>query len=682
MKYDYDIAVIGAGSWGLTVAFGLAAVGKRVALIEWWPIGGDCTNFGCVPSKALIDISKRSPEIGLQKALVDVRARRQLIQDEETVEKIESHGPKVFEWYASFVDEHTLSISGKDDTKITAKNIVISTWSRAIKLEIDWVKSKDILTNEEIFEQTDNIKNLVIIGGGYIGCELAESIASLWVKVHLVQRNKDLIPQEEQESRDLLRKIFEEKGIEVYTNMTAVSWTDSEITLTSKDEKTTIRVPYDKVLIALWRQANTEKLNLEKAGVEYSKQGIPVNKFNKTNKKHIFAIGDCVENNPQFTHWANNEGRGVVRNIIVPIHNTSVRRVALPAVLYTHKEVARVGKTQDELLKKYSKEEFVTKIQYFDTNDRSKVTFDTNWFIKVHFSRLTGKILWATIFWTGAWEMIWVIVGAMDNKISAYKLSKTIFPYPTKSDLIKRVMTSYVTSTLWNIKNEIKFFLKNNVLQIATAITWVTLIIAFFYYKKSTGLSFEDMALWIYNFLWWSIWGPIFYILIYTIRPIVLFPGTAMTFMSGALFGFWFGLLYTIIAGTSSAIFAYFMGQVFGKKLLSEEWGWIIGILKNQVDSEPFMSVLMTRLLFFPFDITNYACGFLKVDLKKYIIATFIGIIPWTAVFVLAGSAFFSSQITSFSDAITNVDTWLLVGAAILFVVTTLFAKFLKKIKK
>jgi len=682
MKYDYDIAVIGAGSGWLTVAFGLTAAGKKVALIEWGPIWGDCTNFGCVPSKALIDISKHSPELGFKKALQEVWSRRQVIQNEETVEKVESHGPKVFEGYASFLDEQTLSITDTNNSQITAKNIVVASWSRAIKLEIEGVKPEDILTNEEIFEQTSDIKNLVIIGGGYIGCELAESIAALWVKVYLVQRNKDLIPKEEQESRDLLRKIFEEKGIEVHTEMTATSWTDSEITLTSKDEKTTTTVPYDKVLIALWRQANTEKLNLEKAEINYTKKWIAVNKFNKTNKKHVFAIWDCVENNPQFTHWANNEGRGVVRNIIVPIHNASVRKATLPAVLYTHREVARVGKTEGVLLKKYTREEFVTKIQYFESNDRSKVTEDTTGFIKVHFSRLTGKILWATIFWTNAWEMIGVIVSAMDNKTSAYKLSKTIFPYPTKSDLIKRVMSSYVTDTLWNIKNELKFFLKTNILQIATAIIWLSLVILFFWYKNTSGLSLENMALEIYNFLSSSSLWPLLFIIIYTVRPLVLFPWSFMTFMGWALFWTIFWVLYTVIAGTLSAVFAYYLWMLFGKKLLPEsEWG-IIGTLKSQLDSQPFMSVLMTRLLFFPFDVVNYACGFLRADFLKYTVATMIGIIPGTAVFVLAWSAFYGEQIESFSGALKNVDTWLLLIAAFLFIVTTIFAKLLRKLKK
>lgn len=682
MKYDYDIAVIGSGSGWLTVAFGLAGAGKKVALIEKGLIWGDCTNFGCVPSKALIDISKHQPGIGFKKAMEQVRDRRQIIQDEETVDKVESHGPKVFEGFGSFIDEHTLQITWEKKQKISADKIIIATGSRARSLEIQGVDDKDILTNHEIFEQTSDIKKLVVIGGGYIGCELAESIAALWVEVHLVQRNQNLIPHEEAESQQLLKAIFEKKWIRVYTWYCATSWKWKKLTITDSKTNDNKEIEYDKILIALGRQVNIEKLGLDDIDINYENTGIVVDKYNRTNKKHIFAIWDCVAWNPQFTHWANNEGRWVVRNILVPIHNSSVRKMHLPAVLYTHKEVARVGKVEKTLLKKYTRDEFVTKIIHFENNDRSKVTNDTQGFVKIHFTRLTGKILGATVFWTNAGEMLGLITTAMDNKMSAYKLSKTIQAYPTKSDMIKRVFDSYVIGTIGNIKNELKFFFKNNALQFATAIIWITLIVSFFWYKNTFNLSFEDMALQIYSFLGWSVWWPIFYILIYTIRPIVLFPGTFMTFMSWALFGFWFWALYTVIAGTSSAIFAYFMWQVFGKKLLSDEGGGIIGTLKSQVDSDPFMSVLMTRLLFFPYDITNYACWFLKVDLKKYTLATFIGIIPGVSVFVLAGSAFFAQEITSFSDSLANVDTKLLLWAAVLFVITTVFAKLLKKFTK
>ncbi len=681
-NYDYDIAVVWSGSGWLTVAFGLSAAGKKVVMIEKWLLWGDCTNFGCVPSKALIDISKKSPWIGLKEGLKQVRKRRKLIQDEETVEKIESHGPKVLQGFASFIDEHTLKIKWEKTKKITAEKIILSTGSRACECPVDWIDPKDILTNETIFEQKTDIKNLVVIGGWYIGCELSESISDLWTKVTIIQRNDALIPREESESSGLLQEIFKKKGIKVHTGAYIKSANKKEIIITDTNWKKEKKISYDKVLVALWRKANIEKLDLAKAWIEDDGRWIIVDKYNRTSKKHIFAIGDCVSWNPQFTHWANNEGRWVIRNILVPVHNSSVRKAALPAVLYTHSEVARVWKTQAEIAKKYSQEEYVSKIMYFDKNDRSKVTDDTTGFVKINFKRLTGKILGATIFGSGAWEMLPMLTTAMDNNISAYKLASTIQPYPTKSDMIKRVLDSYVVWTLGNIKNELKFFLKNNALQIATAVIWLAIIISFFSYKSSAGLSFEQMALTLYNFLGWSLWWPILYMLIYTVRPVVLFPGVLMTFMSGALFGFVPGLVYTVFGATLSALFAHFLGWVFGKKLLSDEGGWLIDTLRKQTSDSPFMSTLMTRLLFFPYDLTNYACGFLKVPWKPFAIATFVGIIPGSAVFILAGAAFHNETLTSFSDALSGIDTSLLIWAAVLFVVTIWFAKLLKKLQK
>jgi len=697
MKYDYDIAVVGAGSWGLTVALGLAGAGKKVALIEKWLIWGDCTNFGCVPSKALIDIAKHNPELGFKKAMSEVRARRQIIQDEETVEKIEAHGLKVLRGTASFVNDHTLQVleswmqplslekgedSGESWANVTARKIILSTGSRAAMIPLEWVDEDDILTNETIFEQSWDIKKLVIIGGGYIGCEMAESIASLWVEVHLVQRNTHLIPAEEQASSDLLREIFEEKWIHVHTGMTFKSAKWKKMTLENKDGSETVDVSYDKILIALWRIPNTEKLHLDKIWVKWDKKSIIVDKYNRTNKKHIFAIWDCVSDNPQFTHWANHEGRGVIRNILVPFFKKSVRKSALPAVLYTHHEVARVGKTKKQILRKYDATDIVTKKIDFSHNDRSKVTDDTTWFVLIHFKRVSGKILWATVFGTHAGELIAQITYAMDNKLRAYKLAKSIQAYPTKSDLIKRVADSFVVETLSHAKREWKYFLKSNILQIATACIWISVVTSFIWYKRESWLSLEEMALNFYNFISGNVWGPVIYIMAYAIRPIILFPATLMTFMSWALFWLPLGMIFTLIWETLSACFAYFLGRIFGKKLLDEEWGWIITGLKNKVNTDPFMSVLMARFLFFPFDLTNYACGFLKVKFPSYVAATALGIIPGMTVFILAGSAFYNKELTSFSDALKNVDTRYLGYAAILFIVTIVFAKFLKKVRK
>jgi len=174
----------------------------------------------------------------------------------------------------------------------------------------------------------------------------------------------------------------------------------------------------------------------------------------------------------------------------------------------------------------------VTKTLYFGSNDRSKVTDDTEGFVKIHFKRVSGRILGATIYGRNAGELIAQITHAMDHKLSAYKLAKSIQAYPTKSDLIKRVCDSFVVGTLSNIKGELIYYFKSNILQIATAIIWITVIITFTWYKKTTGLSFEQMALVFYNFISGSMWGPFIYIIAYAVRPIILFPATLMTFMS------------------------------------------------------------------------------------------------------------------------------------------------------
>jgi len=273
----------------------------------------------------------------------------------------------------------------------------------------------------------------------------------------------------------------------------------------------------------------------------------------------------------------------------------------------------------------------------------------------------------------------------MDNKISAYKLSSQIFAYPTKSELIKKVADKFVVSTISDIKWNLKYFIKDNILQMFTITIWLIILYSFFSYKIFNNLSFEDIAFIVYNFIVWNpVYWPLIYILFYTIRPVVLFPATFMTFMSGALFWLWWGLAFTMIWENLSAILAYFLWRVLWKKVIGRwEGEWIISQIKNKANEAPFTTILMTRLLFFPFDMVNYISWFLRIRFKSFALATIIWIIPWATVFILAWSAFYNSgkSLTSFSDAINNIDVTMLYYAALLFVMTVVFAKVLKKIK-
>jgi pyruvate/2-oxoglutarate dehydrogenase complex dihydrolipoamide dehydrogenase (E3) component/uncharacterized membrane protein YdjX (TVP38/TMEM64 family) len=680
-NFHYDVIVVWAWSGGLTVSIWLASAWKKVALIEKWLIGWDCTNYWCVPSKAFIDIAKSWKYSNLKDALKEVRVRRKKIQDEETWDKIEQYWMKVISWKAVFSNKNTLVVDGKE--KVTASQIIISTGSHPMMHDIEWLQEKYVLTNKSVFELDENIKNLVVVWWGYIWCELAESFANLWVKVTIIQRNVRLIPREEENASEILEKVFREKWIKIFTssNILGVEW--KKIIIRDTDLEENKEIVFDKVLVALWRWPNIDGLGLEKIGVKHDKRWVFVNKFNRTNIKNIYAIWDCVHSNPQFTHWANNEWRGVIRNILFSFIKSNVRKLVVPSVLYTNLEVARAWKTEKELISLYGTWGIVTEVIHFHENDRSKLTKDEIGFIKINFKRLTGKVLWATIMCTRAWDMLPALVLAMQNDFSAYKLAKLIYPYPTKSDLIKRVADKFVVGTIRNIKGEIGYFLKANMLQIITAIIWFCLLFSFFTYKHLNYLSFEQIALDVYNFIWWHMFiGPFIYIFLYAVRPIVLFPATFMTFMSWALFWFWWGLIFTLVWENMSASFAYLLGRIFWKKMIWKGSSiWIIDDLKNKANESPFMAILMVRLLFFPFDLVNYVSGFLKINFKGFFFATLIWIIPWVSVFVLAWSAFHSEKIESFSAALKNIDITLLYFAALLLVLSILFAKLVKKLR-
>lgn len=678
-KFDYDLIVIWAGSGWLTVSIWLSAAWKKVAMVEKWLIGWDCTNTGCVPSKAFIDIAKknidRKENKNIKTILEEVRERRQIIVDEETPEQIEKYWMEVVQWYWKIIWKNEVQIDW--DKTISAKNIVLATGSHWKVYDIEWIDKKEILTNENVFELKENIEYLVIMWWGYIGCELAEAFQNSWVNVTIIQRNSKLIPREEKESSHLIRKIFKEKWIKVLTDTVVerVEW--NFVIVKDKVTKVESKIKFDKILQALWRWANTSNLWLEEMGIEFSKWWIKADKYNRTNIKNIFAIWDCVEWNPMFTHWANNEWRGVVRNIILPYIKSSTRKAVLPATLYTNIEVSRVWKTEEELLNHYWSEDIVTKIIRFEKNDRSVLTDDKVWFIKINFKRLSWKILWATIVWSRAGDMLPILISAMQNNVSAYKLSKLVYSYPTKAELIKRVADSFVVWTISNIKWEIKYFFKDNILQIITAIIWLSLIISYFYFRNLYQFTNLDVAKEIYSFVSTSFWGPVIYIVLYAIRPIIFFPATFMTFMSGALFWVWWGFIFTMIWENLSANFAYLLWRIFGKKLIKPESSGLIVDLKNKVSENAFISILMTRLLFFPFDLVNYISWILKVKWRGFFLWTVIWIIPWALIFIIAWASVENASEFDFSKI--TFDTNMLLMAGWLFIASLVLAKFLKK---
>jgi uncharacterized membrane protein YdjX (TVP38/TMEM64 family) len=239
------------------------------------------------------------------------------------------------------------------------------------------------------------------------------------------------------------------------------------------------------------------------------------------------------------------------------------------------------------------------------------------------------------------------------------------------------VADKFVVWTISNIKWEIKYFLKDNSLQIITWVIWISIIYTYFHFKSLYSLTNLDIAKQIYNFVATSFWGPVIYIILYAIRPVIFFPATFMTFMSGALFWVWGGFLFTMVWENLSANFAYLLWKIFWKKLIKPESSGLIVDLKNKVSENAFLSILMTRLLFFPFDVVNYISWILRVKWRWFFLWTVIWIIPWALIFIIAWASVENAQSFDFSKITFNtnmifISIWLFISSLIL-------AKYLKK---
>ncbi len=384
-----------------------------------------------------------------------------------------------------------------------------------------------------------------------------------------------------------------------------------------------------------------------------------------------------MEGNPQFTHLANNEWRWVVRNILVSFWKKPVRDFILPSVLYTEHEIARVGKTREELLQNIWEEDFRTEILSFSTNDRSLVSEDIWGFIQVHFARISGKILWATLYCRHAGEMISTLTLAMQKSISAYRLADIIFPYPTKSEIIKKVSHQFVIHTLSQYRQEVVYLFKKHILQLCTIILWWLLIAYFFYFKETQGLTNLDIAQKLYLFFLQSQWSPVLYVLVYTIRPLIFFPASFLSLMSGNLYGIGMGVLYDIIWATLSAVLAYNLGKIFGKQIIPHNATGILDRLRKKVKKKSFLQILLVRLLFFPFDLVSYGAGVLRARWSGFFWGTLFGIIPGALVFVTAGASVQNIETFDFSQI--RFDGKILSWSAVLFLISLILAKVLKK---
>ncbi|MBO6544331.1 MAG: mercuric reductase [Alphaproteobacteria bacterium] len=460
---EADICVIGGGSGGLSVAAGAVQMGAKVVLIEKGKMGGDCLNYGCVPSKALIAAGKHAHAMGTgapfgvkpQPAEVDfakvhdhVHGVIAHIAPVDSVERFEGLGVNVIQAPARFLSSGTVDAGG---TTVKARRFVIATGSSAAVPPIPGLDSVPYLTNETVFDLKEAPEHLIVIGGGPIGMELAQAHRRLGAKVTVLEGMKAL-GKDDPELTALVLDVIHEDGIELRegASVTRVSGSAGHISVTFKTENGEESVAGSHLLLAVGRRPNLDGLDLENAGVAYERTGIKVDARLRTTNKNIYAIGD-VAGGLQFTHVAGYHAGIVIRNILFRLP-AKADHSNIPWATYTDPELAHVGETEEQARAKHGKIEVLR--WPLAENDRAQAERNTRGMAKV-ITDTHGRILGASIVGPHAGDLLqpWVLAKSQGLKISA--MAGMVAPYPTLGEISKRAAGSYYTPTLFSWKTRL-----------------------------------------------------------------------------------------------------------------------------------------------------------------------------------------------------------------------------------
>lgn len=442
---EYDLAILGAGASGLIAADFAVQVGARTALLDKGPIGGDCTWTGCVPSKSLIrvatvahhariaaryGVTTSEPVVDMIAVRDYLRATIQQIYKPTEPETLSKKGMDVLIGATRFLDPHTLQVG---EQRIRAKKILISTGAEPIIPNIPGLVDVPYSTYLQIFDNDRLPKHFLVIGGGPIGCELAQAYRRLGSKVTVIAER--LLSREEPEVSELVNVIFAQEGIErLSARAESVGTEGGAITVHTATRKVT----GDLLLVAVGRAPLVRELGLKAANVRYTKNGVEVNKFLQTSARHIYAAGDVI-GGAQFSHLAGWQGFQAVRNALLPGNNAGTSP-AMPHITFTSPEVAQIGVTEKVALEKFAAKDL--QIKSFDISkvDRAVNEDDSLGLIKI-IARSNGVILGASIVGERAGETITELALAMRNNLKLSDLAATIHPYPTYSTGVQLLAT-------------------------------------------------------------------------------------------------------------------------------------------------------------------------------------------------------------------------------------------------
>jgi pyruvate/2-oxoglutarate dehydrogenase complex dihydrolipoamide dehydrogenase (E3) component len=450
----YNMVVIGGGTAGLVTAAGAAGLGAKVALIERALLGGDCLNVGCVPSKALIRCARAFAEVrdagnyGVtvpEGTTVDfgavmerMRKLRAGISPHDSAKRFRDLGVDVFIGEARFTGRDTVEVAG---TTLRFSRACIATGARAVPLPIPRLEEAGYLTNETLFSLTELPRRLAVIGAGPIGCEMAQTFARFGTEVTLLEAMHQLLGREDQDAAERVKQALVRDGVRINccAKISGVRKKDDQTILTLEG-KAGGEVAVDAVLVSVGRAPNVEGLGLEAAGVEFdTKRGVKVDDRLRTTNRRIFAAGDICSPY-KFTHAADFMARIVIQNALF-FGRSKASALTIPWCTYTDPEIAHVGMYEKQAQDKGIEVETFT-VEMSDV-DRAILDGEDEGFLKVLVKKGSDKILGATLVAPHAGEMISEITLAMVSGAGLGTLAKTIHPYPTQAEVIRKVGDAY-----------------------------------------------------------------------------------------------------------------------------------------------------------------------------------------------------------------------------------------------
>jgi len=451
----YNLVVIGGGTAGLISAAGAAGLGAKVALIERHLLGGDCLNVGCVPSKGVIRASRAlhdartSASFGVMDgsglgfdfstAMERMRRLRAEISHHDSARRFRDElGVDVFIGQGSFCGPDAVEVAG---TTLRFKKAAVCTGARAAAPPIPGLEESGYLTNETVFSLTELPSRLAVIGGGPIGCELAQAFARFGSSVSLIELGPHILGREDGDAAEILHGSFAREGIDLQleAKIVAVEKRGNEKVIRLDRDGKRVEVVADEILVGVGRAPNIEGLGLEKAGIVYDKAGVKVSDTLQTSNPNVYAAGDiCFPY--KFTHTADALARILIANALFMGRQKS-SALTIPWCTYTDPEIAHVGMYERDA--RENGVELTTLTVPLTDIDRALLDGETEGFARVHLRKGTDKIVGATIVARHAGEMINEFSLAITSGLGISAIGKTIHPYPTQAEVIKRLADTY-----------------------------------------------------------------------------------------------------------------------------------------------------------------------------------------------------------------------------------------------